>query len=429
VRFHPFPNGPAASPDYPTGHAQSTQLNSQYSDPLFLVSRCVNRLSSLNLIQPSANLDNPYSLQYGLTIDQRLTNELSLSVAYVGTQGRHLLQVTTPDAPVVNLLSINSVTAMPNASMSYFPVFTACSSVVGQSTSATTGCIANSGTSTTLRPDTNVQLTRTLLQSTADSGYNSLQLQLRSRPHWNLQFGSAFTWSHSIDNASDFFDTANGPALAQDSFNSSERASSDFDARHRLALYFLWTTPDAAPRVFRNVQLSGVFAAQTGQPFTVTSAIDINQDGNLSDRLNTTYLDAANHLSTSSDRRIPLVLTGNPLSLLSATEQALAAQGLPTSSAGDCFNPNTEVNQCDGAVGRNTFRAPSNNNLDLAVSRRFKLPSVDGRYVQVRVETFNLLNRAQFGIPVRILEAPGFGASVNTTAPNRIVQVAMRVVF
>jgi hypothetical protein len=43
--------------------------------------------------------------------------------------------------------------------------------------------------------------------------------------------------------------------------------------------------------------------------------------------------------------------------------------------------------------------------------------------------THTTSRRPQFGIPVRILEAPGFGASVNTTAPNRIVQVAMRVVF
>jgi hypothetical protein len=42
---------------------------------------------------------------------------------------------------------------------------------------------------------------------------------------------------------------------------------------------------------------------------------------------------------------------------------------------------------------------------------------------------FNALNRAQFGIPVRILEAPSFGSAVNTIAPNRIIQIALRVSF
>ena len=67
------------------------QLGSQYPDPLFFVARCVNRLSSLNLVQPSSNLHNPYALQYGLTVDRRLTEDFVLSVAYVGTGGASLV--------------------------------------------------------------------------------------------------------------------------------------------------------------------------------------------------------------------------------------------------------------------------------------------------------------------------------------------------
>jgi hypothetical protein len=69
------------------------------------------------------------------------------------------------------------------------------------------------------------------------------------------------------------------------------------------------------------------------------------------------------------------------------------------------------------------------NNLDLALSRKFRVGKADGKMLQARIEAFNVCNRAQFGIPVRILEAPSFGRAVNTVAPNRIVQIALRASF
>ena len=89
----------------------------------------------------------------------------------------------------------------------------------------------------------------------------------------------------------------------------------------------------------------------------------------------------------------------------------------------------TPADSCDGAVGRNTFRAPNNNNLDLAVTRQFNFRGDKNKSFQVRIEALNVLNRAQFGIPVSTLDAPGFGSSVNTTAPNRVVQIALRIRF
>ena len=41
----------------------------------------------------------------------------------------------------------------------------------------------------------------------------------------------------------------------------------------------------------------------------------------------------------------------------------------------------------------------------------------------------NALNRANFGVPVRYLEAPGFGRAVSTVTPGRRVQFALKYVF
>ena len=54
--------------------------------------------------------------------------------------------------------------------------------------------------------------------------------------------------------------------------------------------------------------------------------------------------------------------------------------------------------------------------LDLAVTKEFSL-STSQRLV-VRTEIFNVINRANFGIPVRFLEAPGFRQATNTVTPG-----------
>jgi len=42
---------------------------------------------------------------------------------------------------------------------------------------------------------------------------------------------------------------------------------------------------------------------------------------------------------------------------------------------------------------------------------------------------FNFINRANFAIPVRFLEAPGFGRSVDTVTPGRRIQLALKYLF
>jgi hypothetical protein len=45
------------------------------------------------------------------------------------------------------------------------------------------------------------------------------------------------------------------------------------------------------------------------------------------------------------------------------------------------------------------------------------------------VDFFNFINRANFGVPVRFLEAPGFGRATETVTPGRRVQFALKYSF
>jgi len=108
----------------------------------------------------------------------------------------------------------------------------------------------------------------------------------------------------------------------------------------------------------------------------------VNLDGNLTDRLNTT-----GGITATGDRGQPLRLTVDPRALLAPVGQ-------------------------DGAVGRNTFHAGNVLELDLAVAK--KLIFATNKTLTLRADILNFPNRANFGIPVRFLEAPGFGQATKT---------------
>jgi hypothetical protein len=46
-----------------------------------------------------------------------------------------------------------------------------------------------------------------------------------------------------------------------------------------------------------------------------------------------------------------------------------------------------------------------------------------------RAEFFNALNRANFGLPVRVIGAPGFGSAVDTVVPGRTIVLVLKSAF
>jgi hypothetical protein len=144
-------------------------------------------------------------------------------------------------------------------------------------------------------------------------------------------------------------------------------------------------------------QFALISTYQTGQPFTVNTSFDINMDGNLTDRINT-----IDGLILVDERQQKLALMTNPVNLLAT----LGANGL---------------------VGRNTFRASGIAKTDLSMIKNIRIKP--GQSLILRAEAFNLLNRTHFATPVRVLEAPSFGKSVDTLVNPRQVQFALKYVF
>jgi hypothetical protein len=339
----------------------------------------------LKLALPQTHLNTPYSMQYGLTLERKLSSRYALSVAYVGTRGVKLLRSATPDG------GLNYSRLLDLSFTDGFDATLLNGALLPPQAPA---------------PEAGLAVVRTLFESSASSTYNSLQVEVRKHYAERFQFRTAFTYSHAIDDVSDFFDMAGAFALPQNSLRRSERASSNFDIRVRSVTHFvkdyLKDLVFFGPRRLGGWQFAGIVTAQTGQPFTVNSAFDINRDGNLTDRLDNT--DGLIRGGATGDRSVQLRLAPgtNPFDLLAADGN-------------------------DGAVGRNTFRAPGLFSFDLSVTKFFNFN--DRVRLHARTEIFNLFNRTNFGIPVRILESPAFGRSTYTTTPPRTIQLVVRLHF
>ncbi len=192
-------------------------------------------------------------------------------------------------------------------------------------------------------------------ETTARSQYHSLQIELRGRLTNKFQYRTNYVYGNVKDDVSDVFDLAGAFALPQNSVTlAGEYAPANFDVRHRFTYNFVYDSPELKNRndfvrfLLGGWQVAGTGRFNTGQPFTVNSIYDRNQDGNLTDRL-----DNLQFITVTDDRQQPLTRTCDPN--LGNCRNALAAFG------------------ADGSVPRNSFRAGNFLDLDLSFVKRFAI--------------------------------------------------------
>jgi len=376
----------AAGQSYP--HQQIGTVNTIGAPPqsfgFFLGSQASEGGQGLAFTLPTQTLDTPSAQQYHVTYEREILPDTLFSAAYVGSHGIHLTRFR-----------------MPNGG------------IAGQSQFGISGDLVGPGGLRILTAQTRTPVTRTqaglgpytIFENTATSTYNSLQLQGQRRFVRGFQMTAAYSWSHVLDDVSDVFGNISFNSLPQSERDPrAERGSANFDIRHRFVSSFIWDLPWARTDAFYGGwQISGIFTGQTGQPYTVNTSFDVNNDGVLTDRLNTRaglgYGD------------------GGPVFL--QRPAGIGANSLDTSLLAPAGS--------NGAEGRNTFRARGIASFDLAVFKKFRFDEM--RNLEFRSEFFNLFNRTHYGVPVRILEAPGFGRAVDTALDSRRVQFALKFNF
>jgi hypothetical protein len=263
--------------------------------------------------------------------------------------------------------------------------------------------------------------------SDGDSWYRALILDVRRRWRQGVSVQSSYTWSRSEDTtqASTFFsDATNGTTTAFPEFVPGyNKGPSDFDATHNWVLNFTVELPVArgldgvGGAVLGGWQLSGIWQMRSGNPLTVFVA--------------------ANRSRSQWNPSLGPGIGRDRPSYAPGRGSGDAVVGRPDM----WFDPTAFVLQPAGTfgnTGRGDFRGPNMRTLDLALVKNSRMGQLGGRRVEVRLEVFNVLNRANFAPPALTVfsgqtdnEAPlaSFGRIRSTTTSARQVQLGVRVGF
>lgn len=254
-----------------------------------------------------------------------------------------------------------------------------------------------------------------LIASAFDSAYHSLQAHYQCRFQTGLTGLFSYTWSKSIDNASNFFASAGDANYPQDSNNiGAERARSSFDVPHRFSGSFVYEIPvgpgktwgsgmgSGATRVLAGWQLNGIVTMQSGQPYTVA----------LPGELDNSNTGRSAYGFGAGDRPH---LVGNPNPRSPDPRKWIDAEAFMMPEYGSFGN-----------AGRNIVHGPGLANLDFSVLKNLEISeSVE---VQFRVEFFNMLNTPGFLQPNVFYGTPGFGR-ILAARDGREVQFGAKLIF
>ncbi len=237
----------------------------------------LTNFGSLTTVDP--HLPNPYVQQWNFGIEQQLPANSVFTLAYVGTKGTQLTRLVPINPLVTQVPSPATSPADESARLAEFKA---------------AFLRENGGNPPNWRLDPRFDQVN-LIEAGSSSIYHSLQAELRKAFSHGLQFQASYTWSKSIDDASDFNPTilANDNSFAQSAANlGAERAVSDFDITHRVLVTGIWQIPFAhnlhgtAKKLLDGWSFESVNIWQTGLPATLLSGprlgiTDVNLDGNL----------------------------------------------------------------------------------------------------------------------------------------------------
>ena len=366
-----------SSPCYNNGNPI---ISSNANCPIFGPS---SNYSPSSVFTVDQKLMTPRYGSYNLNIETQVTNKVSLQLGYVGSQGRHLFRFR--DLNQVNNVSGSKDSCGNGQTITYgaqcFPTYTVGSYV-------------------------NIPLYYVnQIETSALSNYNSLQATMKVQNWRGLTSTLNYTWSHSIDTASDGLDFVPNAAMPDNSFNPrAERASSNFDVRQRMQWYWTYNLPklQQAKWITNGWALDGMFNFATGQPYTVSYLFEGDYNGSgeyygRPDIIGNPYTGASGtNLLNMAAFAAPCTVDTNPTS--------------PT--YGNCINGHP------GSEGRNAFNSTNYTNFDFSLTKTTHLTKTVT--MELRSDFFNIFNHPNFSNPL----LPGFGIDVfgnSHTAGNRLV--------
>jgi hypothetical protein len=357
-------NPPLADPRSFSPPAANPTLRATFSNALTAAAAAGLAPTSVD-----TNFENAYVQSWNLNVQREITPSLGVSVGYFGSKGTNLRIQRN-----INQFSING--ARP------FPRLSASSPVLIRDSSGNPAALGN-----ILEND-----------SAANSSYNALWLTANKRLSRGLQFNASYTFSKSID-----YNSLNSQGVVvQDSFNiRGSRGLSDFDARHRFVINWLYELPFKGNRLVEGWQFSSVTQLQSGNPVNLVTNI--------------------NSFTGTTTLRPDLV---GPITILEDPNRWFDTTSFVTPTT-----PTTHF----GSLGRNVVIGPGFQNVDFSVLKKTAI--TEKLRTEFRAEFFDLFNHANFGQPGAVVGSTTFGQITNTRFPtsdsgsSRQLQFALKLIF
>ena len=314
----------------------------------------------------------PESYQWNLTVSRELMKNTIMEASYVGNRGLHIWRRN---------VNVNDVAP-------------------GAGRLAIANAVRNGQDTTQLFADNRVlrgvgPIAQS--QSTGNSSYHGLQIQLNRRFSNRLSYAAAYTWGHAISDVplTSFTNSTTDP------FNFAlDRGDSDLDRRHTFTGNAVYALPSFrslgafGSKILGDWQINGIFSYYGATPIDVISGANT--------------LGTAGNVNARPDLvpGVPIYLnTNDPTQHLNPAAFALPALGQ------------------FGNLGRGAIRGKPINNLDFSFAKNWIVR--ERVNIQFRTELFNALNHPNFvgfntalNLDPRAINADGtanptFGRSTN----------------
>jgi hypothetical protein len=351
----------------------------------------------------------PYAEHFNFSIQRELSKSTVLTLAYVGTEGHHL--ITQEEANPGNAALCMQLTAegamdttagvagcQPNNENDVFQlpsgsfVYSTRQSILNPNFcpgSAVLVCFGYGNTYTRM---------------TANSIYNAAQVTVERKAS-DVTFLAAYTFAKALDDSSAFNDLVNFEDAKLSRGLSSTDIRSNFVASYIWAIPFQRAFSKAPKRLTQGWQMQGITRFSTGFPIQMNQSVG----------------DASLVGSPATD--MP-----NLVGPVQIVDPRKSNPGCPTTDGTGCyFLPSAFATNTDlgtfGTANRRFFHGPGFNNTDFGFLKQTVIK--ENYAFDLRVEFFNIFNHAQFMNPTGDISNSSFGIVTNARDP-RIGQVSAK---
>ena len=336
---------------------------------------------TFRFINASEDIQNPTTHFWNLSVQREIGSNYIFEVGYTGNRSYHQLRQRETNPGVLTATQAATVIATDNANI----------------------------TVPRLNPNWG---SRVLLETTSNAEYHAGYAKFDRRMSKGLQIGANYTWSANLSDNDEAFTvtdlTASTPQLPQDYFNlRNEWSRSAFDRPHRFVVHYMYEIPwfasssAALSHVFGGWGIAGFTEFQSGQPFTIVTGVDTAGVRDLASAFpgrpnyNPNGIFKKDQV-TDDLRTFTTPVDGTGIVVAPLGRNGILANSMPGG----------------GNLGRNTFRGPSFQNWNFALTKKISIQ--EGWQVQLRSDFINLWNHNNFANPESKMSSPSFGSNTAT---------------